>query len=195
VFGPTFTVAPNGDLYLQALPEIGTVYRGIDDGGVYRLITAMFIHYGIFHLLLNMWALWILGRNLEAALGPARFLALYLIAGVGGNVAAYLVSPTDLTAGASTSIFGLLAAFFIVLRKLGRDTRVLIPVLVINLLLTFTVGSISIAGHLGGLVTGALAAAVLAYASGARRTLIQGVGCGAVLLLLLLFTAARALAS
>jgi hypothetical protein len=81
-----------------------------------------------------------------------------------------------------------------VLRRLGRDTSVLIPVLVINLVLTFTVGSISIAGHLGGLVTGAVVAAVLAYASGPRRALIQAVGSGAILLLLLLLTAARALA-
>jgi membrane associated rhomboid family serine protease len=193
VFGPTFTVAPGGDVYYQAVPELGTVFTGIDDGAFYRLITAMFIHYGILHLLLNMWALWILGRNLEAALGPLRFLALYLIAGIGGNVAAYLWSPTSLTAGASTSIFGLLAAFFIVLRKLGRDTSVLIPVLVINLVLTFTISGISIAGHLGGLVTGALVAVVLAYAGGPRRTLLQSVGSGGILLLLLLITVARAI--
>jgi membrane associated rhomboid family serine protease len=194
VFGPSFTVAPNGD-FVTPTPGLGPTYTGIDDGGLYRLVTAMFIHYGLIHLLLNMWALWILGRNLEAALGPARFLALYLIAGIGGNVAAYLWSPTGLTAGASTSIFGLLAAFFIVLRRLGRDTSVLIPVLVINLVLTFTVSNISVAGHLGGLVTGAVVAAVLAYAGGPRRTLLQAVGSGAVLLLLLLLTAARMLSA
>lgn len=193
VIGPSVTMAANGDIYLQAVPELGTVYPGIDDGAFYRLATAMFIHYGIFHLLLNMWALWILGRNLEAALGPARFLALYLIAGVGGNVAAYLASPTSLAAGASTSIFGLFAAFFIVLRRLGRDTSVLVPVLVINLVLTFTISSISIAGHLGGLFTGALVAAVLAYATGPRRTAIQLAGSAAILAVLVLLAAVRAL--
>jgi membrane associated rhomboid family serine protease len=192
VVGPSVTLAANGDVYLQAVPELGTVYPGIDDGAFYRLITAMFVHYGIFHLLLNMWALWILGRNLEAALGRARFLALYLIAGVGGNVAAYLTSPDSLAAGASTSIFGLFAAFFIVLRRLGRDTSVLVPVLVINLVLTFTIASISIAGHLGGLFTGALVAGALAYASGPRRTMIQAAGSAAILLVLAILAAARA---
>ncbi|HEU5108781.1 MAG TPA: rhomboid family intramembrane serine protease, partial [Micromonosporaceae bacterium] len=81
--------------------ENGSVYLGLDQGAYYRLVTAMFIHYGLIHLLLNMWALWILGRNLEAGLGPIRFLALYLISGIGGNVAAYLFAPNSLTAGAS----------------------------------------------------------------------------------------------
>jgi membrane associated rhomboid family serine protease len=192
VVGPDVTLAQNGDVFLGAHTDVGQTFPGIDGGAFYRLLTAMFIHYGIFHLLLNMWALWILGRNLEAALGRARFLAVYLIAGLGGNVAAYLVSPGSLSAGASTSIFGLFAAFFIVLRRLGRDTSVLIPVLVINLVLTFAIASISIAGHLGGLVTGALVAAVLAYASGPRRTLLQAVGCGVVFAVLTLLAVARA---
>src|SRR4051794_6153301 len=63
------------------LPD-GTI-GGIAEGQWYRLITAMFLHYGVLHLLLNMWALWVLGRSLEAVLGPLRFLALYLIAGLG----------------------------------------------------------------------------------------------------------------
>ena len=174
------------------LPD-GTVYLGIDNGGWYRLVTAMFIHYGLLHLLLNMWALWILGRNLEAGLGPTRFLALYLISGIGGNVAAYLWAPGALTAGASGAVFGLMAAFFLVLRKLGRDTSFLMPVLVANLVITFAVPQISKAGHLGGLVTGGLVGAILAYASGPRRALLQAGGCAAVLAVLLVSAAARAL--
>jgi membrane associated rhomboid family serine protease len=185
------TLAPNGDVFLGAYPDAGQTFPGIVDGAYYRLVTAMFIHYGLIHLLLNMWALWVLGRNLEAVLGPARFAALYLIAGIGGNVAAYVVSPDSLAAGASTSIFGLFAAFFIVLRRLGRDTSVLVPILVINLIFTFVVSSISIAGHLGGLFIGAVVAAILAYAPRERRTLIQVVGCGAVLLLLLTLAVLR----
>lgn len=150
---------------------------GIAAGDYYRLLTAMFLHYGIVHLALNMWALWMLGRTLEATLGPLRFLALYLIAGFGGNVAAYLfTNPMRETAGASTAIFGLFAALFVIMRRLGRDTSSVIPVLVVNLVITFAVPGISIAGHLGGLVTGVAMALVLAYAPRARRTLFQAGG-------------------
>jgi membrane associated rhomboid family serine protease len=160
--------------------------HGVAAGEVYRLVTAMFLHYGVLHLLMNMWALWVLGRSLEAVLGPARFLALYLIAGFGGNVAAYVfTAPNDATAGASTAIFGLFAALFVIMRRLGRDTSAVIPILVINLVFTFAVPGISIAGHLGGLVAGAAMALVLAYAPRSRRTLFQ-LGGGALLILLLL---------
>ncbi|SBT52944.1 rhomboid family intramembrane serine protease [Micromonospora narathiwatensis] len=163
----------------------GTV-GGVADGEWYRLFTAMFLHFGLPHLLLNMWGLWVLGRTLEAVLGPLRFLALYLIAGLGGNVAAYLFSPVNqTTAGASTAIFGLFAAIFVIMRRLGRDTSAIVPILVINLIFTFTVPNISVAGHLGGLFTGALMALVLAYAPRMRRTMFQAAG-GAILLVALL---------
>lgn len=161
-------------------------FHGIAAGEWYRLVTAMFLHYGVVHLLLNMWGLWVLGRTLEAVLGPLRFLALYLIAGIGGNVAAYLFSPVySNTVGASTAIFGLFAAIFVIMRRLGRDTSAIVPILVINLIFTFTVPGISIAGHLGGLVAGAVMALVLAYAPRTRRTLFQ-VGGGTIIALALL---------
>ncbi|MFF5175575.1 rhomboid family intramembrane serine protease [Micromonospora sp. NPDC000089] len=159
---------------------------GVADGEWYRLVTAMFLHFGVLHLLLNMWALWVLGRDLEAMLGSLRFLALYLVAGLGGNVAAYLFTePNRTTAGASTAIFGLFAAVFVIMRKLGRDTSAIVPVLVINLIFTFTVPSISIAGHLGGLVVGALMALVLAYAPRNRRPIFQAAGTAIILVALL----------
>jgi len=171
-------------LGLAVFPD-GTV-GGVADGEWYRLVTAMFLHYGVLHLLLNMWALWVLGRSLEATLGPLRFLALYLIAGFGGNVAAYLFSAQNAaTAGASTAVFGLFAGIFVIMRRLGRDTSAILPILVINLIFTFTVPSISIAGHLGGLVVGGLMALVLAYAPRSRRTLVQFAG-GAIIVLILL---------
>ncbi|GGM00071.1 MULTISPECIES: rhomboid family intramembrane serine protease [Micromonospora] len=169
----------------QAVFADGTI-GGIAQGDWYRLLTAMFLHYGVLHLLLNMWALWVLGGSLEAVLGPARFLALYLVAGLGGNVAAYLFSaPNQATAGASTAIFGLFAAIFVIMRRLGRDTSAILPILVINLIFTFTVPGISIAGHLGGLVTGALLALVMAYAPRSNRTLVQTVGTAAIVIALL----------
>ena len=166
--------------------------HGIAAGEVYRLVTAMFLHYGLLHLAMNMWALWVLGRSLEATLGPLRFLALYLVAGLGGNVAAYLFSaPNHATAGASTAIFGLFAALFVIMRRLGRDTSAVIPILVINLVFTFAVPSISIAGHLGGLVTGALLALVLAYAPRSRRALFQFGGVAVLVLALVGLTLMR----
>jgi membrane associated rhomboid family serine protease len=155
------------------LPSGQTVPCGVADGEYYRLFTAMFMHFGILHLLLNMWALWIIGRSMEGLLGPARFVALYLVAGLGGDVAAYLFQPGDLSAGASTAIFGLFAALFLALRKLKLNATAILPVILINLVFTLTVPGISIAGHLGGLVVGALAGAGLVYAPRANRTVIQ----------------------
>ncbi len=166
--------------------------HGIAEGEYYRLFTAMFLHFGLLHLLLNMWALWLLGPFLERDLGPARFLALYLSAGLGGDVAAYLFSrPAAITAGASGAIFGLFAAYFILQRKLGRDASGLVPVLVLNVVFTFGGHNISIAGHVGGFIVGAAVAAGMAYAPRARRTLFQGGAVAAVLVVLALLTAVR----
>lgn len=165
-----------------------TLPFGVADGQYYRLFTAMFMHFGILHLLMNMYALWILGRTLESFLGPARFLALYLVAGLGGNVAAYLFQPSDLSAGASTALFGLFAALFLVLRRLGLNATSVLPVILINLVFTISVPGISIAGHLGGFVVGALAGAGLAYAPRQRRNLIQAGALVAIVLVLVLLT-------
>ncbi|HEV7900234.1 MAG TPA: rhomboid family intramembrane serine protease [Planosporangium sp.] len=183
VVAHTVYLGPDGHFYTGPVPG-GHTFPGIDDGGWYRLLTAMFIHYGLLHLLMNMWALWVLGRQLEGVLGRARFLGLYLLAGIGGNVAAYLFSPDSLSAGASTAIFGLFAAYAIVVRRLGGSLSSVVPILVINLIITFTVPGISIAGHLGGLITGALVGAGLAYAPLNARTKVQvGVLAGVLVLL------------
>jgi membrane associated rhomboid family serine protease len=168
----------------------------VADGEYYRLITSMFLHYGLLHLGMNMWALWVLGRSLEVALGPLRFLALYLLSGLGGSVAIYLFTdaytyPPTQTSGASGAIFGLFAALFVVLRRMGRDSSSVVPILLINLVITFTVPGISIAGHLGGMVTGAVVAAGLAYPSRKLRTPAQVIVCVGVLTLLCVATIAR----
>ena len=136
---------------------------GIADGEYYRLFTAMFLHYGLLHLGLNMWALWVLGRELEHQLGPGRYLLLYLLAGLGGNVAAYWLAPDAASAGASGAVFGLFAALFVVARRLNRDTSQIITVLVINLVFSFSVRNISWQAHVGGLVVGAALAVAMTY--------------------------------
>ncbi|HEX6687022.1 MAG TPA: rhomboid family intramembrane serine protease [Candidatus Limnocylindrales bacterium] len=183
VNGPGYVLSRDGQ-------PIGLGAPGIDQGAIWRLFTAMFLHYGIIHLALNMYALWVLGRSLEAALGPIRFAALYLLAGFGGNVACYVFSPTSLSAGASTAIYGLFAAYFLVLRRLGRDATSVIPIILINVVLTFTVSGISIAGHMGGLVTGAVCGLGLAYAPRQNRTLVQTMVLGGTFFALVAITVA-----
>jgi membrane associated rhomboid family serine protease len=170
----------------------GGPLHGVAAGEWYRLVTAMFVHYGVLHLLLNMYALWILGRDLERVLGPLRFTALYLLAGLGGNVAAYLfTAPNAATAGASTAVFGLMAAIFVILRRLNLSVAPILPVIVINVIFTFTIANISVAGHLGGLAIGGIIAAIMAYAPRERRALVQAVGCAAVLLFLIVLAVYR----
>ena len=167
-------------------PAGDVVPHGIVHGEWYRLFTAMFLHYGVLHLLFNMYALWILGRELERVLGPLRYVALYLLAGLGGNVAAYLFSaPNSMTAGASTAVFGLMAGIFVILKRLNLSVAPILPIIVINVIFTFVISNISVAGHLGGLVVGAIVGAVLSYAPQKRRNLVQGAGCAAVLVILL----------
>jgi membrane associated rhomboid family serine protease len=178
---------------------------GVVNGDYYRFVTSMFLHYGIFHLLLNMWALWVVGGVLEPLLGRARFVALYLVSGLGGGVLVYLTAGSDfvvlgrqlfgglesLTAGASGAVFGLFAAFYVVLRKLGRDTSMITMILVINLIFTFTVSNISVAGHLGGMATGGLIAMGLAYAPRKNRTAIQVAVIAGIVVLLVVLTLLR----
>ncbi|WP_307842458.1 rhomboid family intramembrane serine protease [Salinibacterium sp. NG253] len=127
------------------------------------MITSAFLHStsSIFHLGFNMFTLFIFGRVLEIPLGRARFIALYLISALGGSVAVLLLAPTSVVLGASGSIFGIVAAFFVIQRRMGVNNRVLLIVLVINLVAGFIPGlNISWQAHVGGLVTGAVLALI-----------------------------------
>lgn len=157
----------------------------VADGDWYRLLTSAFLHYGLMHIVFNMWALYVIGPPLEAALGRLRFVALYVMSALGGSVLVYLLSSLGAaTAGASGAVFGLFGATFVVGRRLNMDTRWVIGLIVINLVITFVVPNISWQGHLGGLVTGAVVAAAYAYAPRKNRNAVQ---IGATVALLLLF--------
>ncbi len=163
---------------------------GVSGGEYYRLFTAMFVHYGLLHIAVNMWALWVLGRPLEAMFGPLRFLAVYVVCGLGGNVAVYVFSPATATVGASTAIFGLFGVFFFVLRKLNLSVSSLIPVLIINLVITFGASSfISVAGHIGGLITGGVIGYAFAHVPQQRRNQYQTAILAAVVIVLGVATA------
>ena len=112
---------------------------GVADGEYYRLLTAAFLHAGVFHVLMNMFALAQLGPVLEAALGRLRFTVLYVLSALGGSVLSYLLSdPFQLGVGASGAIFGLFGAYYVVVRRLGGETRSIVTLLAINLVITFT---------------------------------------------------------
>ncbi|WP_167995496.1 rhomboid family intramembrane serine protease [Arthrobacter pigmenti] len=158
----------------------------------WRMITSAFLHSTGFllHIAFNMYALWIMGQALEPLLGRMRFIALYLIAAFGGSVAVlFLTNPLQGVLGASGAVFGLFGAMFIVQRRRGGDVRQLVVLIAINTVLGFVVENISWQAHLGGLLAGAAAAAIIAYAPrGKNRSLIQWTGLGALTLLLIILT-------
>jgi membrane associated rhomboid family serine protease len=132
-------------------------------GQWWRLITAGFLHSGLLHLGFNMVALFVLGPPLEGRLGRWRFVVLYLTSLLAGSFGALLVSPRQLTVGASGAIFGLLGAIIVGQRAAGISARAsgMIPLLVVNLVFTIAVPGISIGGHLGGLAGGFVCGAIL----------------------------------
>jgi len=131
---------------------------GLDQGEWYRLITAAFLHASLIHLAMNMLILWIVGAPVEQAIGRGRFLALYFVSGLAGSAGALLLSPNAITVGASGAIFGILGAALVLEAQhnyvLGGQAFGLIA---FNLIITFAFSSyISVGGHVGGLVGGAL---------------------------------------
>jgi membrane associated rhomboid family serine protease len=135
----------------------------VANGEVYRLLTAGFLHSGFFHLFVNMFSLWVLGNMLEPAVGRLRFVLIYLVSLLAGSFGALIVTPNAVTVGASGAIFGLLSAGVVILRHRGIDPMQSgLPLWIgINLVFSFAVPGISIGGHIGGLIGGALAAIVL----------------------------------
>jgi membrane associated rhomboid family serine protease len=132
-------------------------------GDVYRLVTAGFLHAGIFHLLVNMYSLWILGTLLESTVSRIQYLLIYFVSLLAGSFGALIVTPHAPTVGASGAIFGLMGAAVVVLRHRGiSPLQSGLPLWIgINLVFSFAVPGISIGGHIGGLIGGALAAVAL----------------------------------
>lgn len=175
-------------LVQMALPSLGAQFAfvpAVASSQPWRFMTTAFLHASLMHLAFNMWALWVLGSALEPILGRWRFAALCALSALGGSTMIYwLASPTapaswlTSTVGASGAVFGLFAALFIIQRRFGRDTSAIVGLLVLNLAISFIGANISWQGHLGGLVTGAIVAALYAWAPRNRRT-VYGV-CGTV---------------
>ncbi len=153
VYGVNSTIYEKGFLYAPFVAQ----------GDWWRLMTAAFLHYGPFHLLLNMLGLYWFGSLLERRIGSGKFLLLYLVSGLAGSAGALVVSPTNATVGASGAIFGILGAGLVLEQQ--RDYVFggsALGVIVANLVLTFAwSGNISVGGHIGGLIGGAAATLAL----------------------------------
>jgi len=138
----------------------------------WRLITSIFIHIGFLHFLLNNYALWIIGQEIELLYGSARFVVLYLLTGLAGSLASYAFNPGAQSAGASGAIFGLfgvMATFAFRYRRelpqrLANDIRRrILPVIAINLIFGFMMSIVDNAAHVGGLVAGVVLALIVPY--------------------------------
>jgi membrane associated rhomboid family serine protease len=148
---------------------------GVAEGEYWRLITGGFLHdpSNILHIGFNMYILYWLGTMLEPVLGHVRFTALYFASLLAGSFGALVAAPTALTVGASGAVFGLMSAAFVFQRARGIDPwrSGLGPVILFNLALPFVFPglNISIGGHVGGLIGGAIAALAIERLGAMRR--------------------------
>jgi membrane associated rhomboid family serine protease len=144
---------PFGELFIR-----GALYGpAVADGDWYRLVSCAFLHGSILHIFFNMLMLWWFGRPLEHLLGRARFLSIYFISVLAGSAGALVLTPDRPTIGASGAVFGILGAGLVLERNninvFGGSALIII---ILNLALSFTLNSVSIGGHVGGLIGGAL---------------------------------------
>lgn len=142
-------------------------------GQSWRLISAVFLHIGIIHILANMWALWNLGALSEMIFGRKFYLPIYLLTGIAGNIASLAVHPGAIGAGASGAIFGIAGAMISVLKlaklpapqnAMRGTLRSLLAFAVFNLLFGQAVPAIDNAAHIGGFVCGLILGALLSWA-------------------------------
>ncbi len=177
------------------LGSLLVMHNGAVAGGqVWRLLTAAFTSGSLLGVLMNLVVLWLAGRALESELGPVRFLALYLTAGLGGATLFLVFGPPFGAAlAASAAVIGLLAANAIGKHKLGEDVRGDVGLLLLLVLYAVLVG---FSGYgwltlVGGILVGALSGWVLAYAPRRRRSLLQAVGLLGIVLLCAVGVAVR----
>jgi membrane associated rhomboid family serine protease len=124
----------------------------------WRIVTSGFLHDGLLHIALNMFFLYIIGRTLEPAIGSVAFAAIYFTSLITGSFGALLFQPEAVTVGASGACFGVLGALIVVAyyRGISIWQSGLGATLLINVVFSLSVNGISVGGHLGGLVGGAI---------------------------------------
>jgi membrane associated rhomboid family serine protease len=160
---PTSKVYEEGALIgsIRGLPGVGVAH-----GQWWRIVTSGFLHENLLHIGFNMYVLYILGMQLEPVLGRFKFGLIYGVSLLTGSLGALLVSPHAVTVGASGAVFGIMGAFAVELRS--RKLPIMAGglggvggLILINLVISFTIPGISWGGHVGGLIGGALAAAMI----------------------------------
>jgi membrane associated rhomboid family serine protease len=181
----TLSGSPSGSLYekgalfgsIPRVPEQGVAY-----GEWWRVVTSGFLHANLIHIAFNMWVLYYLGTLLEPALGRARFALVYVVSLLCGSFGALLVSPHVPTVGASGAIFGLMGAAAVELyaRKIPIFQTGIGGLIVLNLIISFSVPDISWGGHIGGLIGGALCAAVMRFGEVHRNRILGLLGAAAI---------------
>ena len=167
----------------------------------WRFLTSAFAHGGITHILFNMLALWMVGAQyLERLLGGARYAAVYLVSAVGGSVVYLLLAPAVPfnpgvrdswyvgAVGASGAVFGLFGALLVLSRHLGRSSAGMYATIAINAVIGFVIPNVAWQAHLGGLITGAAVAGVIAATSAKERRRWQWPGVVLVVVVLVVVT-------
>ncbi|HEX7625707.1 MAG TPA: rhomboid family intramembrane serine protease [Gaiellaceae bacterium] len=151
------SIYEHGALFASGIFTIGGPVMGLAHGEWWRMLTAAFLHYGPFHLAINMYSLYFAGSLLEQVIGRWRFALLYLGSGIAGSAGAIWLSPNSVTVGASGAIFGILGALFILERRRHIATGGQVAgLIVLNLIFTFAISNISVGGHIGGLIGGVI---------------------------------------
>ncbi len=179
----------------------------IEEGEWFRFVTPIFIHIGFLHIATNSYALWVIGPLVERLYGSARYLLIYLLSGIGGVIGSFIWQemmnkPAGVSAGASGAIFGLfglLAVFGYRYRSemppnfLSAIKSSVLPVILINLFIGFSLQFIDNAAHVGGLISGALLTFLIPYlAPGSKRVTRFGLGVISICIAVIIYSFARA---
>ena len=165
-------------IYPKLISMFGNNYMFIQSKQIYRLITCMFLHSGIMHLLFNMYALYILGAQVERYYGKRRFLLIYFLSGLMGSLFSCVFMKTNIfgiSIGASGAIFGLMGsiAYFTYYYRAtlqGTLREQIIPVIVLNLVLGMLIQSIDLFAHIGGLIGGLLISMAIGIGDKGRKS-------------------------
>lgn len=153
------------NMYSTEVARLALSAPATANGWWWTAITAGFLHFGPIHLLINMFTLYVFGRNIEQALGRVRFGVLYGLSLLGGSAAVlWFGLENTVTVGASGAIFGLIAAELVLFLRMKLDPTSLLVMIGVNVIASFTLSNISWLGHLGGFVAGALVTLGFVYA-------------------------------
>ena len=156
-------VSPDGNAILNMGAN---VYSKVREGEIWRIVTCMFLHLGITHIVLNMYSLYIVGSKIEDFFGKKKYLLIYFLSGLSGSLLSIGLRHDIASVGASGAIFGLFGALiyfgYSYRGYIGSIIRSqIVPIVIYNLALSFIIPGIDVLGHIGGLIGGVLSASML----------------------------------